>query len=75
MAIDHNTRELAWLGDKMDRFAWEMQWLANVGDRKGKGKARAEEPKDEEEQLEKSKESEDSGEDDEEEDTQHDVDE
>ena len=31
MAIDCNTRELAWLGGKMDGFAWEMQQLANMG--------------------------------------------
>ena len=73
--IDRNTRELAWLGGKMDGFAWEMQWLANVGDQKGKGKARAEEPEDGEEQLEKTEESEDGGDDNEEEDAQHDVDE
>ena len=74
-AIDHNTRELARLGSRMDGFAWEMQRLADAGDRKGKGKARAEEPEDEEEQSEKTKESEDGGGEDEEEDTQHDVDE
>ena len=73
-AIDRNARELARLGGKMDGFAWEMQWLADVGNRKGKGKARAEEPEDEE-WLEKTEESEDSGDEDEEEDTQHDVDE
>ena len=73
--IDRNTRELAWLRGKMDGFAWEMQQLANAGDRKGKGKARAEEHKDEEEQSEKTKESEDGGDDNEEEDAQHDVDE
>ena len=75
VAINHNTRELAWLGSKMDGFAWEMQWLANVGDRKGKGKARAEEPEDKEEQSEKTEESEDGGDEDEEEDAQYDVDE
>ena len=74
-AIDRNTRELVQLGGKMDRFAWEMQWLADAGDQQGKGKARAEKPEDEEEQSEKTKESEDGGEDDEEEDAQHDVDE
>ena len=73
--IDRNTRELAWLGGKMDGFAWEMQWLADAGDQKGKGKARAEEPEDGEEQLEKTEESEDGGDDNEEEDAQHDVDE
>ena len=31
-AINRNTRELVWLGSKMDGFAWEMQWLANAGD-------------------------------------------
>ena len=40
-AIDRNTRELAQLGSKMDGFAWEMQWLDDAGDQKGKGKARA----------------------------------
>ena len=74
-AIDHNTRELVRLGSKMDGFAWEMQQLADAGDRKGKGKARAEEPEDEEEWSEKTKESEDGGDDDEEEDAQHDADE
>ena len=74
-AIDHNMRELARLGSKMDGFAWEMQRLANAGDRKGKGKARAEEPEDEEEWSEKTEESEDSGDEDEEEDAQHDTDE
>ena len=74
-AIDCNTRELAQLGSKMDGFAWEMQRLADTGNRKGKGKARAEEPEDEEERLEKTEESEDGGDDDEEEDTQHDADE
>ena len=75
MVIDRNTRELAQLGSRMDGFAWEMQQLADAGDRKSKGKARAEEPKDEEEQLEKTKESEDSRGEDEEEDAQHDADE
>ena len=73
-AIDRNTRELAQLGSKMDGFAWEMQWLDDAGDQKGKGKARAEEPKDEEERSEKTEESEDGGDDDDE-DTQHDADE
>ena len=74
-AIDRNTRELAQLRSKMDGFAWEMQRLADAGDRKGKGKARAEEPEDEEERSEKTKESEDGGDDNEEEDAQHDADE
>ena len=75
-AIDRNTRELARLGSRMDGFAWEMQRLADAGDQKGKGKARAEEPKDGEEWSEKTEESEDSGDDDDEEkDAQHDVDE
>ena len=73
-AIDRNTRELARLRSKMDGFAWEMQWLADVGDPKGKGKARAEEPEDEEERSEKTEESEDGGDEDEEEDAQHDAD-
>ena len=73
--INHNTRELVQLGSKMDGFAWEMQWLADAGDRKGKGKARAEELEDEEERSEKTEESEDGGDDDEEEDAQHDTDE
>ena len=73
--IDRNTRELVQLRSKMDGFAWEMQQLANAGDRKGKGKARAEEPEDEEEWSEKTEESEDGGDKDEEEDAQHDVDE
>ena len=74
-AIDCNTRELARLGSKMDGFAWEMQRLANAGDRKGKGKVRAEEPEDEEEWSEKTEESADGGGEDEEEDAQHDADE
>ena len=41
-AIDCNMRELVRLGGKMDGFAWEMQRLANQGDRKGKGKAQPE---------------------------------
>ena len=73
--IDCNTRELARLRGKMDGFAWEMQQLANAGDRKGKGKVRAEEPEDGEEWLEKTEESEDGGDNDEEEDAQHDADE
>ncbi|KIM56413.1 hypothetical protein SCLCIDRAFT_29646 [Scleroderma citrinum Foug A] len=48
-AIDHNTRELAWLGGKMDSFAWEMKRMADHSNRKGKGKARPEETKEEEE--------------------------
>ena len=75
MVIDRNTRELVQLRSKMDGFAWEMQQLADAGDRKGKGKGRAEEPEDEEEWSEKTKESEDSGDEDEEEDAQHDADE
>ena len=74
-AIDCNTRELAWLRSKMDGFSWEMQRLADVGDQKGKGKVRAEEPEDEEEWSEKTEESEDGGDKDEEEDAQHDADE
>ena len=74
-AIDCNTRELARLGSRMDGFAWEMQRLADAGDRKGKGKARAEEPEDEEERSEKTEESEDGRGEDEEEDAQHDADE
>ena len=49
VAIDHNTRELAQLGGKMDGFAWEMKRMANHSDRKGKGRARPEETEDEEE--------------------------
>ena len=74
-AIDCNMRELAQLRSRMDGFAWEMQWLADAGDRKGKGKARAEEPEDEEERSEKTEESEDGRGEDEEEDAQHDTDE
>ena len=74
-AIDHNMRELVQLRSKMDGFAWEMQRLADAGDQKGKGKARAEEPEDEEERSEKTEESEDGGDEDEEEDAQHDADE
>ena len=42
MAIDCNMRELACLGGKMDRWVWEMKWMADQGDRKGKGKAQLE---------------------------------
>ena len=49
VAIDHNTRELARLGGKMDGFAWEMKRMANHSDRKGKGRARPEETEEEEE--------------------------
>ena len=31
-AIDRNTRELAQLGGKMDRFTWEMKRMANHSD-------------------------------------------
>ena len=48
-AIDRNTRELAWLRGKMDRFAWEMKRMADHSDRKGKGRAQPEETKEEEE--------------------------
>ncbi|KIM61147.1 hypothetical protein SCLCIDRAFT_26122 [Scleroderma citrinum Foug A] len=48
-AIDCNTRELAWLGGKMDRFMWEMKRMADHSDQKGKGRARPEEAKEEEE--------------------------
>ena len=75
VVIDCNMRELAQLRGKMNGFAWEMQQLADVGNQKGKGKARAEEPEDEEEWSEKTEESEDSGDNNEEEDAQHDVDE
>ncbi|KIM58097.1 hypothetical protein SCLCIDRAFT_28377 [Scleroderma citrinum Foug A] len=51
VAIDHNTRELAQLGGKMDGFAWEMKRMADHSDRKGKGKARPEETEEEEEKL------------------------
>ena len=48
-AIDCNTRELAQLGGKMDRFVWEMKRMADHSDWKGKGRARPEETEDEEE--------------------------
>ena len=48
VAIDRNTRELARLGGKMDRFAWEMKRMADHSNRKGKGRARPEETEDEE---------------------------
>ena len=50
-AIDRNTRELAWLGGKMDGFVWEMKRMADHSDQKGKGRARPEETEDEEEKL------------------------
>ena len=31
-AIDRNTRELAWLGGKMDGFMWEMKRMADHSD-------------------------------------------
>ncbi|KIM63722.1 hypothetical protein SCLCIDRAFT_23905 [Scleroderma citrinum Foug A] len=49
VAIDRNTRELAWLGGKMDRFMWEMKRMADHSDQKGKGRAQPEEAKEEEE--------------------------
>ena len=48
-AIDCNTRELAQLGGKMDRFVWEMKRMANHSDQKGKGRAQPEETEEEEE--------------------------
>ena len=48
-AIDHNTRELAQLGGKMDGFTWEMKRMADHSNRKGKGRARLEETEEEEE--------------------------
>jgi len=53
-AIDCNTKELARLGNKVDRFAWEMKRMADASDRKGKGKARPEVTEDEEEKPGKS---------------------
>ena len=50
-AINHNTRELAWLGGKMDGFTWEMKRMADHSDRKVKGRDQPEETKDEEEKL------------------------
>ena len=50
-AIDRNTRELAQLGGKMDRFAWEMKRMANHSNQKGRGRARPEETEEEEEKL------------------------
>ena len=32
VATDHNTRELARLGGKMDGFTWEMKRMANHSD-------------------------------------------
>ena len=49
-AIDRNTRELAQLRGKMDRFTWEMKRMADHSDRKGKGKAWPEETEEEEEE-------------------------
>ena len=53
-AIDHNTKELARLGNKVDGFAWEMKRMVDASDRKGKGKARPEVTEDEEEKLDES---------------------
>jgi len=53
-AIDRNTKELARLGNKVNRFAWEMKRMADASDRKGKGKARPEVTKDEEEKPDES---------------------
>ncbi|KIM62635.1 hypothetical protein SCLCIDRAFT_24927 [Scleroderma citrinum Foug A] len=67
VAIDHNMRELACLGGKMDGFVWEMKRMADQSDQKGKGKARPEETEEEEEKS-------DNGEDKEEVDNVSDVD-
>jgi len=48
-AIDHNTRELAKLGRKVEGVAWETKRVANTKDPKGKGKVM---PKESEEQEE-----------------------
>ena len=53
-AINHNTKELARLRNKVDGFAWEMKRMADASDCKGKGKARPEVTKDEEEKLDES---------------------
>ena len=50
-AIDHNTRELAQLGGKMDGFTWEMKRMADHSNQKGKGRVRPEETEEEEEKL------------------------
>ena len=49
VAIDRNMRELAWLGGKMDGFAWEMKRMVDHSDQKGKGRAWPEETEEEEE--------------------------
>jgi len=54
VAIDHNTKELARLRNKVDRFAWEMKRMADASDHKGKGKARPEVTEDEEEKPDES---------------------
>ena len=53
VVINCITRELAWLGSKMDGFDWEMKQMADQSNRKGKGKGRAwpEETEEEEEKL------------------------
>ncbi|KIM62272.1 hypothetical protein SCLCIDRAFT_25209 [Scleroderma citrinum Foug A] len=61
-------RELARLGGKMDRFAWEMKRMADHSNQKGKGRAQPEETEDEEEKS-------DNGEDKEEADDMSDADE
>ena len=76
VAIDHNTRELARLGGKMDGFAWEMKRMADHSDWKGKGRARPEETEEEEEKSDdgEDKEEADDGEDKEEADNVSDAD-
>ena len=54
IAIDHNTKELARLRNKVDGFAWEMKRMVDVSDCKGKGRARPEVTKDEEEKSDES---------------------
>ena len=56
VAIDCNMKELAWLGSKMDEFAWEMKRMANQNDQKGKGKAQPEDTKDEKEKSDEGEE-------------------
>ena len=60
-AIDHNTRELAKLGRKVEGVAWETKRVADTKDLKGKGKAMPEESEEQEESDETDGENEESG--------------
>jgi len=61
VAIDHNTRELAKLGQKVEGVTWETKRVADAMDPKGKGKAMPEESEEQEELDETDGENEESG--------------